>query len=515
MTRSRTQRISSDATTRRRRATIENVVPATEPAPFPIVLQRRARLAVRRHLLRGATRTGILLLVDALTLLAARASLHAIRDIAALGSRAAEAAGALVPRGTFPPLQFLAAIVLGLVVRGAYGAGDRRRDSGRVIAGTALGLGLIFWSRVWNDGIDGFTLLGFAMAAISIGGALVIERLIIDRVVMRFRPASVDAPRTLLVGTPSDTGAARAHPALSDRRDFHLVAQLDATAVGFGETVDVTERLVTVIAREAIDTVVLCGYFETSPLRELIDVSDAAGCHLFSLPRSTEFSGLVPQMIWRRGAPLVQLTYPGTRGQHLLGKRALDIVGALAGMIVLAPLFILIAGAIKATSRGPVLFRQRRVGRGGRCFSILKFRSMVADAETRREQVGDRSIYADQRLFKIVSDPRVTRLGALLRRTSLDELPQLWNVLRGDMSLVGPRPPLPSEVKFYAAHHYGRFHMKPGITGPWQVGGRNRITDFEAVIRIEAAYMWQWSLWKDVVILLRTVPAVLRMNGAH
>lgn len=515
MIKSRTQRVAPDAMTRRRRAPVDNVVPITEPAPFPIVLQRRARVAVRRHLLRGAARTLVLIAIDALTLVGIREALQLVRDAGALGSVAAHAANALIPRGTFPPIQFLTAIMLGLIVRGAYGPGDRRRDGSRVIAATALGLGLIFWERVWQDGMGGYTLVGFAIAAVAIGGSLFLERLAVDRLVMRFRPSSVDAPRTLLVGAPADTAAARAHPGLADHREFNLVAELDATAVSVGEAVDVTERLVTVIARDAVDTVVLCGHFDTAPLRELIDVSDAAGCHLFSLPRATEFSGLVPQLIWRRGAPLVQLTHPGTRGQHLVGKRALDIAGSAIGLIVLAPLFAAVASAIKLTSRGPVLFRQRRVGRGGRCFSILKFRSMVADAETRREQIGSRSIYGDQRLFKMVSDPRITRLGTMLRCTSLDELPQLWNVLRGDMSLVGPRPPLPSEVKLYAAHHYGRFHMKPGITGPWQVGGRNRITDFEAVIRIEASYMWQWSLWKDLVILARTIPAVCAMRGAH
>jgi lipopolysaccharide/colanic/teichoic acid biosynthesis glycosyltransferase len=146
---------------------------------------------------------------------------------------------------------------------------------------------------------------------------------------------------------------------------------------------------------------------------------------------------------------------------------------------------------------------------------MWKFRSMVHDAEERRVDLTGRSVYQDARLFKMRDDPRVTSVGAFLRRTSLDELPQLWNVIKGDMSLVGPRPPLPAEVALYEEHHYTRLNMRPGITGPWQVGGRNNITDFEEVVRLEEQYIRHWSIWKDVGILIRTLPAVLRMDGAH
>jgi lipopolysaccharide/colanic/teichoic acid biosynthesis glycosyltransferase len=140
---------------------------------------------------------------------------------------------------------------------------------------------------------------------------------------------------------------------------------------------------------------------------------------------------------------------------------------------------------------------------------------MVRDAEKRQDGIAARSIYGDGRLFKVKDDPRVTRVGRFLRRTSLDELPQLWNVMRGDMSLVGPRPPVPQEVALYEEHHFARFHMKPGITGPWQVGGRNNVTSFEEIVRLEADYMRYWSIGKDIEILLRTLPAVLGQRGAH
>jgi lipopolysaccharide/colanic/teichoic acid biosynthesis glycosyltransferase len=170
---------------------------------------------------------------------------------------------------------------------------------------------------------------------------------------------------------------------------------------------------------------------------------------------------------------------------------------------------------VKLSSPGPIFFRQRRVGRAGKAFWIYKFRSMQRDAERQRAELQSRNVYEDVRLFKIRDDPRVTAVGAFLRRSSLDELPQLWNVLRGEMSLVGPRPPVLSEVALYEEHEYSRFEMRPGMTGPWQVNGRNRITSFAEVIRLETDYMRNWSMWKDCSILFRTLPAVFKMDGAH
>jgi lipopolysaccharide/colanic/teichoic acid biosynthesis glycosyltransferase len=193
----------------------------------------------------------------------------------------------------------------------------------------------------------------------------------------------------------------------------------------------------------------------------------------------------------------------------------MDIVGSLLGLIVLAPLFAVVAWLIKRDSPGPVFFKQERVGQGGKRFRIIKFRTMGVDAEARRRDLASQSLYADERLFKVPYDPRITRLGRWLRRSSIDELPQLWNVFWGWMSLVGPRPPLPSEVALYEKHHYGRFDVKPGMTGPWQVSGRNEITAFEEVVRLETDYIRNWSLFSDVVILVRTIPVVFRMRGAH
>jgi lipopolysaccharide/colanic/teichoic acid biosynthesis glycosyltransferase len=212
---------------------------------------------------------------------------------------------------------------------------------------------------------------------------------------------------------------------------------------------------------------------------------------------------------------MVQITKPALRAWQLLLKRVLDFLISAIALVLLSPIFAIIAIAIRVDSAGPVFFRQERVGRGGRRFMILKFRSMTVGAEEQLIQLQGQSLYQDARLFKMLRDPRATRVGNFLRRRSLDELPQLINVVMGQMSLVGPRPPVPQEVALYDEHHYARFEMRPGITGPWQVNGRNNVTDFERVVDLEVAYMRHWSIWKDVAILIQTIPAVVRMDGAH
>lgn len=208
---------------------------------------------------------------------------------------------------------------------------------------------------------------------------------------------------------------------------------------------------------------------------------------------------------------------------HLI-KRATDIVGSIMGLVILSPVFLIIAIAIKVTSKGPVFFRQRRIGRHGIPFLLLKFRSMHADSnsDAHREYVQQliagvaqkQSSNGDgQEVYKLTSDERVTSVGAFLRRTSLDELPQLLNVLTGEMSLVGPRPPIDYEVERYDSWHRRRLiEAKPGITGLWQVAGRNRIA-FDDMVRLDVKYAQSWSLWLDFKILLRTPKAVI--EGAH
>jgi len=209
-------------------------------------------------------------------------------------------------------------------------------------------------------------------------------------------------------------------------------------------------------------------------------------------------------------------------------KRVMDVGGSLAALIIFAPVFLMIAVAIKATSKGPILFRQRRIGQYGRPFVFLKFRSMYVNSD-----VGVHKEYVTQLIsgralkqpttgqgkgegvYKLTRDPRITRIGSLLRKTSLDELPQFINVIKGEMSLVGPRPPVPYEVEAYELWHRSRLlEAKPGITGLWQVSGRSRVK-FDDMVRLDLQYARNWSPWMDLKILLRTPGAVVLGEGAH
>jgi lipopolysaccharide/colanic/teichoic acid biosynthesis glycosyltransferase len=202
-------------------------------------------------------------------------------------------------------------------------------------------------------------------------------------------------------------------------------------------------------------------------------------------------------------------------GLGAAAKRALDVVAGLAGLVLLAPLLAVLALLVKLDSAGPVLFAQQRVGRGGRTFRMFKFRTMRDGAESEKPAVAHLNASDDVRLFKIVDDPRVTRLGRLIRRWSLDELPQLYNILMGHMSLVGPRPFFASDLADYQAHHFRRLAVRPGLTGLWQVSGRSDILDFEEVVRLDRRYIERWSLGLDLRILARTIPTVVRRRGAY
>ena len=195
-------------------------------------------------------------------------------------------------------------------------------------------------------------------------------------------------------------------------------------------------------------------------------------------------------------------------------KRAIDVTGSIAGLLVLSPVFLAIAAAVKLTSPGPVFFSQVRVGRYGRHFKFYKFRSMFIDAEARKAELLSKNESKDGVIFKMKDDPRITKVGKFLRRTSLDELPQLWNVLIGDMSLVGPRPPVPSEVAEYTLEDRKRLDVIPGITCLWQIMGRSEIP-FHEQVRLDKEYILAPSLWKDFLILLKTVPAILGGRGAY
>ena len=196
-------------------------------------------------------------------------------------------------------------------------------------------------------------------------------------------------------------------------------------------------------------------------------------------------------------------------------KRIMDVAGGLAGIVLFSPVMLLAALAIKLDSPGPVIFRQTRVGKNGRTFQIYKFRSMYVDAEERKSELLSQNEIAGGVMFKIREDPRITRVGRILRNLSIDELPQFFNVLGGSMSLVGTRPPTPDEVEKYGTRQWRRISIKPGLTGMWQVNGRSLVTDFEKIVELDVEYIDNWSLMEDIRILCKTVTVLLKHADAY
>jgi exopolysaccharide biosynthesis polyprenyl glycosylphosphotransferase len=213
-------------------------------------------------------------------------------------------------------------------------------------------------------------------------------------------------------------------------------------------------------------------------------------------------------------AQVLPFEAPHQEGLYLrFGKRGLDFVGAIVALVLTAPIVAILAAIIRLESRGPIFYRSVRIGRGGRPFTFYKLRSMVKDAERHRQHI-EHMNEADGPVFKIARDPRITRIGRFLRTTSLDEIPQFFNVLIGDMSLVGPRPPIPEEVAQYEPWQLRRLDVRPGITCLWQISGRSRI-GFQEWMRLDLEYIRHQSLALDVKILLRTLPAVVSREGAY
>ena len=236
-------------------------------------------------------------------------------------------------------------------------------------------------------------------------------------------------------------------------------------------------------------------------------------------PDDAELETLLADLASRRSRAgsrrsLRRMAWKATVRASYAAKRLLDVAGSGIGLVLLLPVFLAIGTAVKFSSPGPVFFSQIRVGQDGRFFRFWKFRSMRTDAEALKASLAAQNESKDGVIFKMKDDPRITRVGKFLRRTSLDELPQLWNVFVGDMSLVGPRPPVPSEVQEYTLEDRKRLNVKPGLTCLWQIGGRSDLS-FREQVRLDKEYIQSPSVWKDLAILLKTIPAVISGRGAY
>jgi exopolysaccharide biosynthesis polyprenyl glycosylphosphotransferase len=490
--------------------------------PPRVVLQRRAPHTLLMHALRSTARVLLLLAVDAGAFLLARAALSALQESHRLESLEV-ATGWVLPRlGSHGGWQLGVSLLVGLLVAGAYHSGDDWRSPRRLVSGVLLAVSLVLWRDLWLRGLAP-VVVHYVTAVIGLSASVMAGRYLLDLFVARLvRISYFHSPteRVLLVGDPDDPANQKVRERLARHGVMEIVGWLSpqvptGSGQGAQDVLGSVDDLWSVLQHNAVDTVVLCGLVDDAQLKLLLEAVMSAGARLLGVSRNDRIGWVRPSPVSYRSLSFMELTVPSLRARQLWVKRAVDLMAAGLGLLLISPLLTLIALAIRLDSRGPVFFAQERVGRGGRTFRMLKFRTMRVGADAEKAKLAHLNTSGDARLFKIPNDPRVTRVGALLRKWSLDELPQLFNVLRGDMSLVGPRPFFESDLATYREHHFGRLGALPGITGLWQVSGRSSITDFEEVVRLDCEYIHRWSLWLDLEILLKTLPAVMRRTGAY
>jgi exopolysaccharide biosynthesis polyprenyl glycosylphosphotransferase len=486
--------------------------PSAEPAPSAEPL---AEPSARRHRLPRWQRRLLLavLLLDALAALTAeRIGAHLLPD----ASSSAGYAWVLV----IGPVVWLLAVALFRGYEPRF-LGSGTEEFRRVVhAGVAVGVGV----AVITFALDADAPRAYvASVCMLTAGGSALGRYGCRIALRAGRRSGRCQKRTLLVG--QERTLRHLHEQLRPERRGELTVVgacvIGSSPAGLGvEDLPALGRLSdvrSVVTQHRIDTVAVAASAEmhAGALRRLAWDVEGTGVELLVAPGLVEVAG--PRLHIRPvcGLPLLHVEEPELSGGRRVAKAAMDRFVAAVALLVLLPLLVPIGLAVRCDSRGPALYRQQRVGRHGRPFRMWKFRTMHVDADKRRDELCEANAHAnDGVLFKVVQDPRVTRVGRRLRQYSLDELPQFWNVLRGDMSLVGPRPPLPTEVARYGTDVHRRLLVKPGLTGLWQVSGRSDLS-WDESIRLDLRYVENWSLALDVQILLKTFAAVVRGRGAY
>ncbi|MFL5482601.1 MAG: exopolysaccharide biosynthesis polyprenyl glycosylphosphotransferase [Gemmatimonadaceae bacterium] len=484
------------------------------------LLDRRPR-AVRRHTGRVATRFAVLLLGDIIAIGLAR--LVAVW----LGSETIN--GAILYADT--PLldggaRFIWLSVLILTAVFATGGHSRHRALNlpfRLFLAVA-GACVLAWAGGIARGLLANLVLPIVATAGTIWLILYLVRQLSEWILRDLWPGQRGAGVAILVGNPQN--AERYRKAVAAPGGDYQVAGYVAT-LSHGDASNETgnagadaaligtiDNLTAVISEHDAEAVVVCADLPASRINDLIEECLHAGCQVLFPARAVRVYGLRPTLVWHHDQPFFELGSPVLKARALISKRVVDIVVSSILLTLLSPVLLAIIIAVRLDSPGSPFFLQERAGLGGRRFRMFKFRTMHVGADDEKQRLAHLNHTGDRRLFKIPNDPRTTRLGRFLRRWSLDELPQLANVLIGDMSLIGPRPFFESDFEEYEDHHFRRLDAKPGITGLWQVSGRSEMVDFEDVIFLDRQYIEQWSFWLDVSILFRTIPAVLRRTGA-
>ncbi len=429
-----------------------------------------------------------------------------------------------VPYSVYFPMVALLVVVL-LLANRREGAYDVRRghplfdDLYAVVNGTTTAIMLLvvlvfFYRRLF------YSRLIFIYAGVAIILLLGIARIVRWFVLARLRQDGHGVDRVLIIGAGEVGRAVIRNLIAQPDLGYRVIGFLDddpakgAADIGPIKALGNLDNLPSAIQEHAIDQVIITlpWQYHHKTVR-LVAESEQAGVRARVVPDLFQLSLGGTDVEAVNGIPLISIKQTTLTGFNLALKRAVDLMICVLGMIVLSPIWLLISVAIKLDSPGPVFFRQERIGRHGKPFIVYKFRSMYQDAEARVEQLRAQN-EADGPLFKIRDDPRRTRVGRFIRRTSLDELPQLINILRGEMSVVGPRPGLQSEVEQYQPWHRKRLEVQPGLTGLWQVSGRSNLT-FDEMVMLDIYYAENWSLGLDFRLILRTIPQFIFGNGAY
>jgi exopolysaccharide biosynthesis polyprenyl glycosylphosphotransferase len=425
-----------------------------------------------------------------------------------------------VPYSVFFPLQlWLVAIMV--VLLGSTGLYARRRgiewfdDIPQITRATALGI-MILFAAVALTRYPATSRLTFILAWVLCTILIVIGRGVLQSVLAVLHRRGVGVARVLVVGGNNlglmimQSLAARTH------LGYQVVGFLDDDRAGdFGrfQHLGGLDDIAGVATAEHVDLVIVAlPAASHAAIMRIVDHCKAVDVQFKIVPDLYEMSLSQVDVDTVSGIPLIGLKAVSIQGWNAAAKRTSDVIVAAIALLVTAPLLGLLAALIKLESRGPVFYRHERIGKNRVPFTMLKFRSMRVDADRERETLV-RSTEGDARLFKSREDPRRTRVGRFMRRWSLDELPQFWNVLVGDMSVVGPRPQITPEVATYEEWHYKRLAVPPGVTGLWQVSGRSELS-FDEMVIYDIYYIENWSPGLDIRILLRTIPAVLRGQGA-
>jgi exopolysaccharide biosynthesis polyprenyl glycosylphosphotransferase len=473
------------------------------------LLDRRPR-ALRRHTTRVATRVVVLLTGDILGILLARVIalwLYAETD------RGAEAFGVspLLPDARHGI--FLAVITLVSIF--AAGGHSRHRVLNQPIRlfGAVAGACLITWAPMIARGYLASITLTLVATAGLLWLCILVAREISEWFLRHVWPKQNGAAEAILVGAPEKSQKfERAVGAAGG--DYRVVGYVTPDESPDRRYIGTVNDLSRCISDYDVEAVVVCAEMPVTRVEQIIEECLHSGCQVLFPARAVRVYGLRPALVWHHDQPFFELGSPVLKARALISKRIVDVIVSALLLILLSPLLLLIAVAIRLDSPGSPFFLQERAGLGGKLFRMVKFRTMREGADAEKQRLAHLNRSGDTRLFKIKDDPRTTRLGRFLRRWSLDELPQLFNVLIGEMSLVGPRPFFETDFEGYEDHHFRRLDAKPGITGLWQVSGRSEMLNFEDVIYLDRQYIEQWSFWLDMSILFRTIPAVLARTGA-